>query len=147
MGQSGTEVGGLVDRADYGAPQVGAAVERANEGPQGQFGTVEPLDNLGEGTHGCRAAGFEDGQEGTFSGDADPGVRVVEGGTGGECRAVVGAHLEGERALPGCRQHLDRVEGLGDHLGATNATRARRESMLPRRSTSSRPRPSARIWA
>ena len=53
------------------------------------------------------------GEQGPLGGDAGAGVGVVEGGDDGCRDGVVGAALDGERALAGGGQHLDRVEHLG----------------------------------
>ncbi len=109
-----TEGLGVVDPADQGAAQVERPVDRADEGAQRQLESVLALDDLGEGSDRCRAARLERREDGPLGGDAGSRVGVVEDREDRSGRFVVGAALDGEGALAGGGQHLERVDRLGD---------------------------------
>src|SRR5699024_2222039 len=105
--------------------QLAGAVGRGDDGAEREDRAVVVLDDLGECPDGRGAAGLELGEDTTLGGDGDPGVRIVEGTKGGDDRLVVLPALHGEGALAGSRQHLDRLEVLGDLLVEADPVQAR----------------------
>ena len=164
QGEAAAQPGSVGDVADGGAAQVGGAVGGRDDGPQRQLGPVHPLDDLGERADRGGAPGLELGEEHALGGGAGAGVGVVERGDGRRGRGVVG-RAPRRRAPPGRVRAASgggraarwpRRSGRGGaarrrrgrrHPGGPRTPARSRVSTLPRRSVTSRPRPSAASWA
>ena len=143
-----------------------AAVRRRHDAAEPELRAVVALGDVGQRSDRRAAAGLERAEQRPLGGDRRPGARRRRGRPGSRSRSSVdaGRDLDRERALAGRRQHLDRVEHLGDLVGPAepeqpgpgqhDARRTRPRRPWPagcRRcrgsATTSTPRPSALSWA
>src|SRR5439155_20186162 len=84
-------------------------------------GRVVALGDLGEGGDRGAAPGLQLGEQGPFGDHGQARERVVQGRQRLHERGVGGAALDGQGALRRGGQHEQRVEDLGDLVGATQA--------------------------
>lgn len=116
---------GLLERADAGAAQIDTCVLGAGEGAQEQLGAVFAVNHLGQSSDGGGATGFESREKGTLCGDTGTSVRVVQRCQSlKQVRAIL-ATLDGKGPLPWSREHLQRVEDLGDLIQPAEAGKPR----------------------
>ena len=107
--------------ADALAAHGARAVERADEGARASSMPAPrspPLRQLGVGGDRHLAAALERAEQRALGAHGQRGRPVVERRPSALTPRVVGARLDGERALPDGRQHLVEVEGEAGHLGA-----------------------------
>ena len=119
------EPGGVVGVAGGGHAHRERAVGRQRDRPEPELLAVVALDDLGQRADRGRAAALERGEHGPLGRRPRPGWRGSSSAASAARRAsVVGAALDGEGALAGRGQHLQRVEHLGDLLQPADARQA-----------------------
>ena len=116
--------------SDAGRADHVGSVQRRHAAAQRQFVEDVPVlidrfDHLGDRADRCGTTRLQLGEQDTLRGDRRSGVSVVERRQQFHQRRITGTALDRQRPLSRCRQHLYRLQRLGDDIEASDAGESR----------------------